>query len=66
MVVADYCEVKARSWLVTADRFTGWLSVFYFPQEADTKQFVEIFKQLFLTFGAPQHFSSDDGSQYII
>ena len=27
MVVADYCNIKGKSWLVLCDRFSGWLSV---------------------------------------
>ena len=29
MIVADYFEFKGKSWLVLADRFSGWLSLHY-------------------------------------
>ena len=64
MVVADYCNVKGKSWLVLCDRFSGWLSVQYFPREATAGDLVRILKEYFSIFGIPEHFSSDDGPQF--
>ena len=36
MIAADYCDVKGKTWLVVADRFSGWLSLFYYAKEATT------------------------------
>ena len=36
-ITADYCMIKSKTWLVIADRFSGWVSVYYFPKEASTK-----------------------------
>ena len=49
MIVADYCTIKAKTWLVLADRFTGWVSVFYFPKEATAKQLIIIVREIFTT-----------------
>merc|ERR1712218_276333 len=64
MVVADYCNVKGKSWLVLCDRFSGWLSVQYYPREATASDLVKTLKEYFSIFGIPEHFSSDDGPQF--
>ena len=64
MLVGDYFEAKGKTWLVLADRFTGWLSVFYFVSDASARKLVEIFREYFSTFGVACEISSDSGSQY--
>ena len=64
MLVADYCNIKGKSWLVVADRFTGWVSVFYYPREATATDLVRKMKEIFSTMGVAEHFSSDEGSQF--
>ena len=38
MIVADCCTIKSRTWLVVADRFTGWVSV---------KELITILREMF-------------------
>ena len=64
MVVADYCNIKGKSWLVLCDRFSGWLSVQYYSREASATDLVRTLKEYFSIFGIPEHFSSDDGPQF--
>ena len=64
MVSTDYCSIKGKTWLVIVDRFTGWLSVFYFVSDASARKLVEIFREYFSTFGVACEISSDSGSQY--
>ena len=64
MIAADYCNVKGRTWLVVADRFSGWLSLFYYAKEATTQDLITKMKQIFTTFGVSEHFSSHEGSQF--
>ena len=64
MIVADYFDVKGKSWLVLADRFTGWLSLFYFPKEASSSDLVKRLKDYFSVFGIAEHLSSDSGPQF--
>ena len=63
MVVMDYCAIKGKTWLICADRFTGWVSTFYYPREAT--DLVMTIKQYFTTFGVAKHVYSDAGSQFI-
>ena len=64
MVVADYFTVKSRTWLVVADRFSGWLSLFYFAREANATDLIKDLKDYFTTFGIAEHFASDSGPQF--
>ena len=64
MVVADYFTVKSKTWLVIADRFSGWLSLNYFPREASASDLIRNLKDYFTTFGIAEHFSSDLGPQF--
>ena len=64
MLVADYCDIKGKSWLVVADRFSGWVSVFYYPREATATDLIRKMKEVFCTMGVAEHFSSDAGPQF--
>ena len=61
MMVADYCDTKSKTWLVTADRFTGWISVFYFQGAASSKELIKVLREMFTTFGVPQEITTDGG-----
>ena len=45
MLVADYCDIKGITGLVIADRFTGWVSVFYFTGAASFKELIKVFSR---------------------
>ena len=62
-VDADYCSIKAKKWLIFADRFAGWVSVWYLEKEATVKGLVKILRDQFTTFGVAENLTSDDGSQ---
>ena len=47
-----------------ADRFSGWLSLNYFPKEASSSELIARLKNYFCTFGIPEEISSDDGPQF--
>ena len=64
MIAMDYFENKGKSWLVIADRFSGWLSLNYFPREATSSELISRLKNYFCTFGIPEEISSDDGPQF--
>ena len=65
MLMADYFDIKGKTWLVTADRFSGWVSVHYFPKEASSKELKTVFRDVFTTFGVPQEVTTDGGPQFI-
>ena len=64
MIVADYFTVKSKTWLVVADRFSGWLSLFYYSKEASATDLIKNLKDYFATFGIAEQFASDSGPQF--
>ena len=64
MIAMDYLENKGKSWLVIADRFSGWLSLHHFPKEASSSDLITSLKNYFCTSGIPEEISSDDGPQF--
>ena len=64
MIVGDYFDVKGKTWLVLADRFSGWLSLHYFKKEATAADLIQNMKKYFSIFGIAEHFSSDSGPQF--
>ena len=64
MIAMDYFDVKGKSWLAIADRFSGWLSLFYFPREASSQELINTLKNYFCTYGIAEQVSSDDGPQF--
>ena len=65
MIVMDYCNIKGKSWLIIADRFTGWVSTFYFHREAVSTDLIKIVKEYFSTVGVAEHISTDEGNQFV-
>ena len=61
----DYCSIKVKSCLICADRFTGCVSIYYFPREAVASGLVSLVKEYFATFGVTEQISSDEGSQFV-
>ena len=64
LIAADYCSFQGHTYLVTVDRYSGWLSVYYCGMEATAKQLIEMLKVHFTTFGISQELASDEGSQF--
>ena len=65
MVAGDYFSLKGSTWLVLVDRFSGWVSVFHYPQEATASDLVKTMKSVWCTFGVPENFASDNGTQFM-
>ena len=63
MIAIDYFDCKGKSWLVIADRFSGWLSLHYYPREATSNDLIQSLKNYFCIFGIAEQISSDDGPQ---
>ena len=66
LIAADYFFIDLHSYLVIADRYSGWLIIYYFkPGEANHSTLINIFRNVFANFGVPEELSSDGGSQFI-
>ena len=64
MIAMDCFQIKGKLWLVIADRFSSWLSLYYFPREATSCDLVNTLKYYFCIFGVADQVSSDDGPQF--
>ena len=66
--ISDDCHglfwCQGKSWLAIADRFSGWLSLFYFPREASSQELINTLKNYFSTYGIAEQVASDDGQQF--
>ena len=62
MLVGNYFEAKGKTWLVLADRFTGWLSLFYFPKEASATDLIKIMKDFLCFWNLVSHRLTDIGT----
>ena len=60
--MGDYCSLQGHNYVVLADRYSGWLSIFKTGKEdLDGPAMVKILREYFCTFGVAEEFSSDMG-----
>ena len=63
-IVADYCSVGGRNFLVIGDRFSGWLSIYEAGEGAfDAKSLVTQLRNWCQIFNIPEEISTDGGTQ---
>lgn len=61
---ADYFQIGNYSYLDIVDRFSGWLCIYYFHGEMGSASLVNVLRELFSAYGAPEEISSDGGPQF--
>ena len=65
MIVMDLFFVEQHTYMVCADRFTGWLILFHFPPgKANAESLMSISRSLFHTYGVPEDLSIDGGPPF--
>ena len=65
-VAADYFFIDLHSYLVYADRFSGWISAYHFkPGQSTHKNLISTMRALFMDYGIPEELSTDGGPQFI-
>ena len=62
-VVTDLFHMSGATYLIYADRYTGWTEV-SITKNANTKTVSDILRRYFTTFGVPEEVSSDGGPPY--
>lgn len=61
----DLCYVGNHTYLVCADRFTGWPIIYNIPPgKATAEKLISICRSIFQTYGAPDELSSDGGPPF--
>ena len=64
-VCTDYFESGGHDYLITTDRFSGWLEILHVPQHQSTsKCVISTLRTLFVSYGVPEELSSDGGPQF--
>jgi hypothetical protein len=67
-IAADYFDLKAKHFLVIADRLSGWTEVVHVKvgsPSAGSKGLCDALRRVLITFGVPNEISSDGGSEFI-
>ena len=65
MIVGDYCHLEGKNYLVMADRYSGWISIYGMKKgECDAAELIRCLKWHFSCFGVAEEFSSDGGPQF--
>ena len=63
-ICMDYFELGGHSYLCSADRFSGWITIYHFPQSATSRQLISICRASFTSYGVSEELSSDGGPQF--
>ncbi|XP_063888612.1 uncharacterized protein K02A2.6-like [Scylla paramamosain] len=59
--VADMFQHEGHTYMVYADRLTGWLELAHFPHGATSNKIKSQMRQYFTRWGAPEQLSTDGG-----
>ena len=64
-ICTDYFESAGFDYLITTDRFSGWLDIYHVPPRcATSKSIISTLRTLFISYGVPEELSSDGGPQF--
>ena len=66
-VATDYFQLQGKSYLLTVDRFSNWPDLreaTAHTPNAGVDGLIKAYRELFATFGVPEHLSSDGGPEY--
>ena len=63
-ICGDFFDVDGRSYLVLVDRFSGWPVVAHM-QKTMSSELIKVVKEMFMTFGILEVFTSDGGTNFI-
>ena len=65
MICSDYFSLYGRKYLITVDRYSGWLSVYDTGKTEGAKGLISALKTHFSTFGISVEVASDGGPEYM-
>ena len=66
-VATDFFQLQGKSYLLTVDRFSNWPDLreaTAHTPNAGVDGLIKAYRELFATFGVPEHLSSDGGPEY--
>ncbi len=63
--VTDLFQLEGNTYLVYADRLTGWLEIGHLPSSASSSKLMAHFRRFFARWGAPEEVSTDGGTNLV-
>ena len=63
-ICMDFFQRGHHAYLSVVDRFSGWISVYHFPNRTTSSKLINSCRDLFATYGAPEEISTDGGLQF--
>ena len=63
-ICLDFFVVGHHQYMSCVDRFTGWLMIYHFPNQANAHNLVSICRDISMCYGVPEEISSDGGPQF--
>ena len=63
-ICLDYFELGHHCYLVCVDRFSGWITIHYYPNGATSKKLISTCREIFLAYGVAEEVSTDGGPQF--
>ena len=64
-IVSDFFQIGSHHYLIIADRFSGFLHIFYSPHPPTSAFLQTHFRSVFSRYGRPDEVASDGGPQFI-
>ena len=61
----DLCSLEGHTYLVYADRLSGWIEVAHLPDGASSGAIRDVLRRSFMRWGAPEVLSTDGGTNLV-
>lgn len=63
-ICLDYFQMGHHTYLSCVDRFSGWITIHSYPNEATSRQLVSACRSIFTAYGVAEEVSTDGGPQF--
>ena len=63
-ICMDFFQSGHHNYLAIVDRFSGWIAVYHFPNQTTSRKLMEVCRDVFAAYGAPEEISTDGGTQF--
>ena len=63
-ICLDFFNVGHHAYLACVDRFSGWITIHHYPNEATSQQLISACRSIFTAYGVAEEVSTDGGPQF--
>lgn len=63
-ICLDYFHVGHHTYLSCVDRFSGWITIYSYPNGATSRQLISACRSIFTAYGVAEEISTDGGPQF--